>query len=136
MLFYCFVVFKLYEKWKNINCDEVKIAIKKPLQSRNGFVLAQAVRFELTCRLLDKRISSASQYDHFGTPAYYISFSFVVVLRTPEVCQVCPSSRMTFSHSVPLWYACKLYQLSTYRYNNIERGIKSRDFCKVGIFSK
>ena len=29
--------------------------------------MAETERFELSCRLLDKRISSASRYDHFGT---------------------------------------------------------------------
>ena len=30
-------------------------------------LLAEMERFELSCRFLDKRISSASRYDHFGT---------------------------------------------------------------------
>ena len=29
--------------------------------------MAEMERFELSCRLLDKRISSASRYGHFGT---------------------------------------------------------------------
>ena len=33
--------------------------------------LAETERFELSCRLLDKRISSASRYDHFGTSPKY-----------------------------------------------------------------
>ena len=40
------------------------------MQSSKKNSLAEMERFELSCRLLDKRISSASRYDHFGTTPY------------------------------------------------------------------
>ena len=39
-----------------------------------SFYVAETERFELSCRLLDKRISSASRYDHFGTSPKHKSF--------------------------------------------------------------
>ncbi len=35
-------------------------------------LMAEAVRFELTCRLLDNLISSQARYGHFDTPPYFI----------------------------------------------------------------
>ena len=47
------------------------LASKKPVNTVfMGFLMAEKVGFEPTCRLPDKRISSAPRYDLFDTSPY------------------------------------------------------------------
>lgn len=41
--------------------------------------MAEMVRFELTCHLRDKRISSASRYNHFDTSPYCFSYLLLLI---------------------------------------------------------
>lgn len=43
-------------------------------------LMAEAVRFELTCRLLDNLISSQARYDHFDTPPYFILITAALLI--------------------------------------------------------
>ena len=59
------LLFSLIEQCKGLSDDQLEEILNNITKSKNN--LAETERFELSCQLPGKRISSAPRYDHFDT---------------------------------------------------------------------